>query len=165
MLGMPFETARTLLARATSLVGKDSAVVASRSELGAASFTEARDLRIHRDLGEAMTIFERLGASGWAEQTAQYEKSVASSHARHSGAVRAAEPTSEQLSSREMRVAIEVAAGRTNKQVSSELYISVKTVEFHLQSIYRKLKVRNRAEFVGSFTRLAHVAVEVGAKN
>lgn len=71
----------------------------------------------------------------------------------------------EPLSTREMRVAIEVAAGRTNKQVSSELYISVKTVEFHLQSIYRKLKVRNRAQFVGSFTRLDHSRVEIRVKN
>jgi DNA-binding CsgD family transcriptional regulator len=36
------------------------------------------------------------------------------------------------------------------------LFISAKTVDFHVQAMYRKAKVNNRVEFVGSFLRLAH---------
>jgi DNA-binding CsgD family transcriptional regulator len=50
------------------------------------------------------------------------------------------------------------AAGRTNKQVSAELYISVKTVDFHMQSIYKKLKVKNRAEFVAAYLAMMDAA-------
>ena len=39
-----------------------------------------------------------------------------------------------------------VADGRSNKEVAAELFLSVKTVEFHLGNIYRKLDVRSRRE-------------------
>jgi len=40
-------------------------------------------------------------------------------------------------------------AGRTNRQISSELYLSVNTVETHLASAYRKLGIRGRNELAG----------------
>jgi DNA-binding CsgD family transcriptional regulator len=39
-----------------------------------------------------------------------------------------------------------VADGRSNKEVAAELFLSVKTVEFHLGNVYRKLGVRSRRE-------------------
>ena len=50
------------------------------------------------------------------------------------------------LTKAERRVAESVAAGRTNKEVADHLFVSVKTVDFHLQGIYRKLAVRSRTE-------------------
>lgn len=52
----------------------------------------------------------------------------------------------ESLTKGERRVAESVAAGRTNKEVADHLFVSVKTVDFHLQAIYRKLAVRSRTE-------------------
>ena len=52
----------------------------------------------------------------------------------------------ESLTKAERRVAESVAAGRTNKEVADHLFVSVKTVDFHLQGIYRKLSVRSRTE-------------------
>jgi DNA-binding NarL/FixJ family response regulator len=46
----------------------------------------------------------------------------------------------------EQRVATAVADGLTNKEVAATLFLSVKTVDFHLQGIYRKLSVRSRTE-------------------
>ena len=40
-------------------------------------------------------------------------------------------------------------AGRTNRQISSELYLSVNTVETHLAHAYRKLGIRRRGELAG----------------
>lgn len=39
-----------------------------------------------------------------------------------------------------------VARGLTNRQAAIELYLSTKTVDYYLQSIYRKLGVRTRTE-------------------
>lgn len=50
------------------------------------------------------------------------------------------------LSPAEHRVAVVVGTGATNKEVSAQLFISVKTVDYHLQNIYRKLGARSRTE-------------------
>ncbi len=50
------------------------------------------------------------------------------------------------LSPAEMRVARCVTAGRTNREAADELFVSRKTVDFHLQQIFRKLGIRSRTE-------------------
>ncbi|GAA0535840.1 hypothetical protein GCM10010172_16410 [Paractinoplanes ferrugineus] len=50
------------------------------------------------------------------------------------------------LTGAEVRVAVAVADGLSNKEVADRLFVSVKTVEFHLGNIFRKLDVRNRTE-------------------
>jgi DNA-binding CsgD family transcriptional regulator len=50
------------------------------------------------------------------------------------------------LSRAELRVALLVGRGRTNREVADELYISARTVDSHLQRIYRKLDLRSRTE-------------------
>ena len=60
-----------------------------------------------------------------------------------------APPLGDLLSPAERRVAEAVADGATNREVAAQLYVSVRTVEFHLGNIYRKLDVRSR-------TALAH---------
>jgi DNA-binding CsgD family transcriptional regulator len=39
-----------------------------------------------------------------------------------------------------------VAAGASNEEASAELFLSVKTIEKHLTSAYRKLGVRSRSQ-------------------
>ncbi|MCW2954644.1 MAG: family ATPase, partial [Conexibacter sp.] len=46
----------------------------------------------------------------------------------------------------ERRVALLAAEGRTNREIAGELYISPKTVEYHLSQSFRKLSVRRRAQ-------------------
>lgn len=48
------------------------------------------------------------------------------------------------LTSRELEVLELVLTGKTNKAIATEISISAKTVEFHLDNIYRKLGVRSR---------------------
>jgi len=45
-------------------------------------------------------------------------------------------------------VALIVARGSTNREAAAALFLSPKTVEFHLGNTYRKLGVRLRAELV-----------------
>ena len=48
------------------------------------------------------------------------------------------------LTPREMEILQLVVAGYTNKGIAAEMYISEKTVEFHLDNIYTKVGVRSR---------------------
>ena len=51
-----------------------------------------------------------------------------------------------ELTAAERRVAGLVAAGASNRDAAAALFVSVRTVETHVASIYRKLGVRTRAE-------------------
>ncbi len=52
------------------------------------------------------------------------------------------------LTATERRVADLIAGGATNRDAAAALFVSVRTVETHVASIYRKLGVRTRAELV-----------------
>jgi len=56
-----------------------------------------------------------------------------------------------QLTARERDVLIEIAGGATNKEIASQLGISVRTVESHRETLMRKLELRG----VASLTRFA----------
>jgi DNA-binding CsgD family transcriptional regulator/tetratricopeptide (TPR) repeat protein len=120
--GQPLEEARTRLAFGQRL-RRAGERTASREQLGAA--------------GEA---FERLGAAGWAER-AQTELKASGQTLR-----KRSMPDSEQLTPSELQVALRVAEGLTNREVAAAIFLSPKTVEHHLSSIYRKLGVRSRTE-------------------
>ena len=55
------------------------------------------------------------------------------------------------LTAQELAVARLVAVGMSNRQVASELFISIKTVQFHLTHIYAKLGVGSRSELAAQF--------------
>lgn len=81
----------------------------------------------------AAALFESLGAAAWAARAADHPAPVV--------------PLAvDQLTASELRVAMAVARGLTNRQAAIELYLSTKTVDYYLQSIYRKLGVRTRTE-------------------
>jgi DNA-binding CsgD family transcriptional regulator len=61
-----------------------------------------------------------------------------------------------QLTPSELRVASLITTGSTYKEIAGALFISAKTVDFHVQAMYRKAKVNNRVEFVSSYLRMAH---------
>ncbi|MGW1214448.1 LuxR C-terminal-related transcriptional regulator [Streptomyces sp. NPDC002499] len=98
-------------------------------------------VRAREQLRGALEAFERLGAVVWAERCRRELTATGET-------VRArSEPSgSEDLTPQEFQVAQAVARGATNKQAASALFLSPKTVEFHLGNVYRKLGVRNRTE-------------------
>ena len=49
------------------------------------------------------------------------------------------------LTAREVEVVRLVAAGKTNRAIADELYLSEKTVERHLSNVFVKLAIRSRA--------------------
>jgi DNA-binding NarL/FixJ family response regulator len=87
----------------------------------------------NNDATRALALFQSLGAATWAAQVAERPATSNSLLV-------------DQLTQSELRVAMAVARGLTNRQAAVELYLSTKTVDFYLQSIYRKLGVRTRTE-------------------
>lgn len=59
----------------------------------------------------------------------------------------------EELSEREVEVLRLIAEGKSNSQISNELFITVNTVRFHLANIYQKLSVSNRTEAANYYLR------------
>ena len=57
------------------------------------------------------------------------------------------------LTAAELRVAIAVGSGRSNREAADELFISVKTVDHHLQHIYRKLGIKSRSSLAVLVTK------------
>jgi len=54
------------------------------------------------------------------------------------------------LTAGERRVATLAAQGQTNRQIAAALYITVRTVENHLASCYRKIGIGSRRELAGA---------------
>jgi DNA-binding CsgD family transcriptional regulator len=124
---MPFERARTELCYGEAL---------RRNKQRAAA---ARWLR------QAVATFERLGADPWVR------RAVAELRACGEQARRRDRPASRQLTPQELQVALEVAKGLSNQEVATALFLSTKTVEFHLGNVYRKLGIRSRAQLAYMF--------------
>ena len=61
------------------------------------------------------------------------------------------------LTPSERRVADLAAEGRRNREIAQALYVSTKTVEVHLTSVYRKLGISTRAELEGALAGARNV--------
>jgi DNA-binding NarL/FixJ family response regulator len=53
-----------------------------------------------------------------------------------------------QLTPQELRVALAVRRGLTNREAAAELFLSVKKIESHLSSIYRKIGINSRTQLI-----------------
>lgn len=106
-----------------------------------------RRLRRVRDARQplhlALESFEHVGARHWADRT-RAELRATGERLRPRGRL-----AHEDLTPQELQVALAAADGLTNKEIAARLFLSPKTVEFHLTRAYRKIGVRSRAELAG----------------
>ncbi len=91
-------------------------------------------------LREALDTFETLGATVWAERARQ-ELRASGETAR-----RGADLVATELTAQEAQVASLVRQGLSNKDVAARLFISPRTVDFHLRNVYSKLGITSRTE-------------------
>lgn len=117
-----FETARTRLA------------------YGARPRRSRQRVAARPQLRAALATFEELRAVRWADLAAVELAATGE-------AIRRREPSGVQtLTPQELQVSLLLAEGRTTREVAAALFLSPKTVEYHLRKVYTKLGIRSRAE-------------------
>ncbi|MGL4618017.1 MAG: response regulator [Chroococcidiopsis sp.] len=99
----------------------------------------------------------RAGAKGYLLKDAEPEELIAAIRIVHNGqkyippavgAKLAERMVSPQLSDRELEVLRLMAKGKSNHEISEELYIAERTVKFHINNIFSKLGVGDRTQAV-----------------
>ncbi|HEX3752481.1 MAG TPA: helix-turn-helix transcriptional regulator, partial [Streptosporangiaceae bacterium] len=51
-----------------------------------------------------------------------------------------------ELTPQELQIALRIAGGQTTRETAAALFLSPKTIEYHLRNIYRKLGISSRTE-------------------
>jgi DNA-binding CsgD family transcriptional regulator len=113
------------------------------------------DARPH--LRAALSTFEHLGAKPWAER--------ARGELRATGeTARKRDPsTIDQLTPQELQIARFVSEGATNREVANKLFLSPRTVEYHLHKVFTKLGIASRGELARLLPEESEAAVASGA--
>jgi DNA-binding CsgD family transcriptional regulator len=100
----------------------------------------ARRIDARGQLRAALDDFEDLGAARWAERAAM--ELAATGETVHR---RDADPRSS-LTPQELQVSLLLVGGRTTRETAAALFLSPKTVEYHLRKVYTKLGIGSRSE-------------------
>ena len=98
------------------------------------------DARGH--LRTALEMFRTMGAAPWAERAeAELRATGETARKRDVSAV-------EQLTPQELQIAGLVAGGLTNKEIAAQLFLSPRTVDYHLRKVFTKLGIASRSELI-----------------
>jgi DNA-binding CsgD family transcriptional regulator len=156
----PHPTRRALLARCRALIDESGAEphYTDAISMGALPpFDRARTellygewLRRHRRridsrvrLRSALDGFEQLGVAPWADR-ARTELRASGETAR-----RRDPSTRDQLTPQELHIAGLAAGGLTNPEIGAQLFLSPRTIDYHLRKVFAKLGISSRAELAG----------------
>ena len=140
-----FETALAAHAQAPD------AFEAARTRLlyGARLRRAGRRVAAREQLRVALDAFAAMDLTAWAQRAAD-ELGATGATARPRRPL-----ASEPLTSQETRVALLVARGLSNREVAAALFLSPKTIEHHLASVFRKRGFRSRTELASAFATAA----------
>jgi DNA-binding CsgD family transcriptional regulator len=97
-------------------------------------------VRAREQLRAALEAFDELGAAPWAER-ARSELLATGERAR-----RRDPSTLDELTPQELQIGMVLASGHTTREAAAKLFLSPKTVEYHLRNVYRKLGIHSREE-------------------
>jgi DNA-binding CsgD family transcriptional regulator len=101
---------------------------------------QRRRTAARQPLREALDTFEALGARAWADR-ARHELRASGETARRGNDLVVTE-----LTPSEAQIATLVRQGLSNKEVAARLFVSPRTVDFHLRNVYTKLGITSRTE-------------------
>jgi len=116
---------------------------------------ENRRLDARQQLGAAHELFDSFGAGAFAER-ARHELLATGETARRRTA-----DTLSLLTPQEAQIARLAGDGLTNPEIGAQLFISPRTVEYHLRKVYPKLDISSRKELRHALTGIpSHVTGE-----
>jgi DNA-binding CsgD family transcriptional regulator len=110
------------------------------AQLGATMRRAGHPTRARQPLQRALELAEHFGARPLADFA------LGELHATGARPRRSATSGADALTPSELRVARLAAEGLSNGQIASQLYLTSKTVEWHLSHAYRKLGISSRAQ-------------------
>jgi DNA-binding CsgD family transcriptional regulator len=115
----------------------------ARAELAYGEFLRRRRRRVdaREHLRAALETFDALGARPWSDR-ARNELRASGETAR----ARRELPARDQLTPQELQVTKFVAQGLSNRDVGAQLFLSPRTVDFHLRNVFAKLGISSRTE-------------------
>ena len=116
----------------------------ARTELGAALRRANRRSEAREHLRQAVELATICGATALAERA---ERELLATGARPR---RVALSGVDSLTPSERRVAEMAAEGPTNREIAQTLFVTQRTVEVHLTSIYRKLAISSRSQLAAA---------------
>ena len=99
------------------------------------------------DLLEAARRFRQLEAEPWCDRAEAELRACGGNGSSHRGPAAASA-----LTGQELAVAAAVARGASNREVADELFLSPRTVEYHLSNVYRKLGVHGRSALASTLS-------------
>jgi DNA-binding CsgD family transcriptional regulator len=99
-----------------------------------------REARLH--LRAALETFDGLGITPWADRARTELRATGETVRRRS--VDAAE----QLTPQELQIVDFVRHGASNPEIAAQLFLSRRTVEYHLHKVFRKLDIASRADLI-----------------
>jgi DNA-binding CsgD family transcriptional regulator len=105
---------------------------------------EGRADQARTRLRTAFDMFTAMGAEGFAER-ARGELNATGESIRGPSAEAA-----DDLTAQEAQIARLAAEGRTNPEIGAQLFISPRTVEYHLHKVYSKLDISSRKDLRGA---------------
>ena len=151
---------RVLTAESDDEAGRAFAAAMQAHELGQDPFEAARTRLLHgsrlRRAGHRVAAREHLQAarSAFEDMDLTHWAGLADQELAATGATRRRPADGDQpLSSQETRVALLAAQGLSNREIGAALFLSPKTVERHLGSVFRKRGYRSRTELAAAFAR------------
>jgi DNA-binding CsgD family transcriptional regulator len=101
---------------------------------------ENRRLDAREHLRAAHDAFDSTGVTAFADRDRLELRSTGETAQRRSHTTRPA------LTTREMQIALLAARAVTNSEIGSQLFISPRTVEYHLKNVFTKLSISSRRE-------------------
>jgi DNA-binding CsgD family transcriptional regulator len=105
---------------------------------------ENRRVDAREQLRQAYEVFARMGADGFADR-ARRELLATGEKVR-----KRRDDTRDELTPQQKQIARLARDGRTNPEIGAELYISHRTVEWHLRQVYTKLGINSRKGLRGA---------------
>ena len=122
--------------------GQDRPFERARTHLAYGEFLRRSRRRVdaREQLRTALQTFQDLGAEPWL-QRAELELRASGETARKRDAT-----TSVALTAQERQIAASVAQGLSNREVAAELFLSPRTIDFHLRNVFAKTGITSRSE-------------------
>jgi DNA-binding NarL/FixJ family response regulator len=93
-------------------------------------------------LRNAFDTFTLVGATAWADRARDELRAAGETTTDSTPDALAT------LTPQELRIATAVAEGATNREVAAQLFLSTRTVDYHLRKVFQKTGITSRAELI-----------------